>query len=315
MKKIQSLLLTAALFGCDTTTSPGQDMTPVVVTPEQACPDLIKAYCAKAAECFPFNQGLVWPDAATCAARLNLSCPQLAKLTGSSVTGADLMACTPKFASLSCTDYFSQTSQIQVCGFKPGTLADGTACGEDVQCQSLYCKKDAGMDCGKCTVLGKSGSVCVSGLDCDKGLACVGAAGAKQCTPFLMTGATCSTASNSVPCHPTLACRNGMCGPQAQLGDTCSQAAQDCDKQKGLFCPATLKCVALTTATLGSPCGQQGSTFILCNGGTSCDSVTKKCIAPLADNATCSTTAGASCQTPAKCAANVCKIPDPTLCK
>ena len=144
MKKIQSLLLTAALFGCDTTTSPGQDMTPVVVTPEQACPDLIKAYCAKAAECFPFNQGLAWPDAATCAARLNLSCPQLAKLTGSSVTGADLMACTPKFASLSCTDYFSQTSQIQVCGFKPGTLADGTACGEDVQCQSLYCKKRCG---------------------------------------------------------------------------------------------------------------------------------------------------------------------------
>ncbi len=311
-----SMAAVVALTGCESPPSGGADMTsPPTVTPEQACPALIKAYCAKAAECFPFNQTLVFPDAATCEARINLSCPQLAKAMGSSVTGNDLQACTPKFASVTCYDYFSLNNPSQVCGFKPGTLADGSTCGEDVQCQSLYCKKDVGMDCGKCTLIGKVGSVCVGNSDCDKGLTCVGAAGARQCAAYLTMGASCSTAANSTPCNPTLACRNGTCSAPAKLGESCSSSTQDCDKLAGLSCPVAAKCVAYMTAPLGGACGQQGSSFVLCVGGTWCDSVTKKCMAPAADGMACNDTSGPRCQAPAVCRAGICKIPDPTLCK
>ncbi len=311
-----SLCLASALIGCDSSGTIMTDMSPpVVITPEQACPAVIKAYCAKAKECYPIIWQLSWPDAATCEARLNLTCLPLAKVTGNSVTGPDLQACAAKFNNLTCDEYFSLSNPIQVCGFKPGTLTEGTACGEDVQCASLYCKKDVGMDCGKCTVIGKSGSVCVNNSDCDKGLTCVGAAGARQCAAYLTMGASCSTALNSVPCLGTLACRNGTCSTPAKLGETCSTTAQDCDKPSGLSCPVAGKCVAPATAQLGGACGQQGTTYILCTGGTSCDPGTKKCVASLADGTSCNAGSGVGCQAPAKCTASVCKIADPTLCK
>lgn len=309
-----SIAVTCALVGCESPPKGDTDMTGTSIIPEQACPALIKAYCAKATECLPFDQTLSFPDAATCESRINLTCPQLAKAMGSSVTGDDLQACAAKFSTISCSDYLSLTSPVQVCGFKPGTRADGSACGEDVQCQSLYCKKDTGMDCGKCTALGKAGSVCTITSDCDKGLKCVGAAGARQCTAYLAMGASCSTAMNSPSCHPTLACRNGVCATPAKLGETCSPTTQDCDKLAGLTCPVAAKCVSYATAQLGGACGQQGSTFVLCTGGTWCDSVSKKCMAPAMDGMACNDVSGPKCQAPANCRSSVCKIPDAATC-
>ena len=311
-----SLAVCSSLAGCESPPKGGPDMSGggSVVSPEQACPALIKAYCAKATDCMPFNQALGFPDAATCEARLNLTCPQLAKAMGTSVTGDDLQACSAKFSSISCYDYLSLSNPVQVCDFKPGKLTDGSACGEGVQCQSLYCKKDSTMDCGKCTALGKSGSVCVTNSDCDKGLACVGAAGAKQCTAYLTMGASCSTAANSPSCHPTLACRNGVCATPAKLGESCSATTQDCDKLSGLTCPLALKCVGYATAQLGGACGQQGSTYVLCAGGSWCDSTSKKCMAPAPDGMACSDATGPKCQAPANCRAGICKIADSATC-
>jgi hypothetical protein len=309
-----AVCVAAAVSGCDASGST-TDMSIPSVTPAEACPALIKAYCAKAQACYPFAWQIAWPDAATCETRINLTCPQLAQVMGTRVTGSDLQACAAKLTNLSCEDYFALSSPIQACGFPSGTLTDGSACGEDVQCQSLYCKKDAGLDCGKCTVASKSGGVCTTSSDCEKGLACVGAAGARQCTAYLQLGASCSTASNSVPCISTLACRNGTCATPAKLGESCSTTAQDCDKLSGLSCPVAGKCVAPATAQLGGTCGQQGSTYILCTGGTSCDSATKKCVAPSADGGSCVPSGTPGCQAPAKCATSVCKIPDPSLCK
>jgi len=310
-----ALCLSSALSGCESPPSQSVDLAPPMITPEQACPDLIKAYCTKALECYPIIQVLQFPDVATCAARINLTCPQLVKAMGSSVTGADLQACTPKLAGASCPDYLMANGPVRLCGFKPGTLTDGTACGEDVQCQSLYCKKATGMDCGKCTAIGKTGSVCTETADCDKGLVCAGAAGAKLCTAYLPTGASCTTTSNSVSCQPLLACRNGSCATTAKLGESCSTLTQDCDGLSGLSCSVTNKCVTPATAQLGGACGVQGTTYIACIGGTFCEPVSKKCIAPAADGATCNETTGPRCQSPAKCVASVCKIADPTLCK
>ncbi len=310
----QTIAVCVAICGCDAA-GPTLDMSMPPIRPAESCPALLEAYCAKARACSPFAWQLAWPDAAACAARLNLTCPQLAQVMGSRVTGADLAACAAKFSSQSCADFLGQSSPMQTCGFPSGTFPDGSGCGEDVQCQSLYCKKDASTGCGKCTTLSKSGGGCSTGLDCEKGLTCVGAAGARQCVAYLQMGASCQTTSGSVPCLPTLACRNGSCALPASLGESCSATAQDCDRLSGLSCPLSGKCVASATAFLGDTCGQQGSTFILCAGGSFCDMATKKCVAPIPDGAGCVASGIPSCQAPARCSSDVCKLPDPSLCK
>jgi hypothetical protein len=305
-----------SLGGCDSPPQGGPDMNVTIPkTPEQACPDLTKAYCKKQADCFPFGFTMAFPDAATCETRILPLCLQIAKSSGSKVTGDDIAGCAPKFTSTSCFDYLGQKDPLQICNFPAGTLAAGTACGMDVQCQGLYCNKDGGANCGKCGTRGAAGTDCVDGSDCEKGLACVGATGASKCTALLAQGVVCSTTPGSAPCHPALACRSGTCQTPGKLSDSCTIGSQECDATQGLNCPISGKCTAQLTAGLSQPCGIQGTTYVLCTGGTWCETTQKKCMAPAQDGGACNNATGPRCAAPASCTNSVCSMLDTTTCK
>lgn len=313
-KFLVGIALGFMLAGCESPPSNNADMNvSPPKTPEEACPELMKAYCKKYAECFPFAASIGYPDVATCETRVLPICLKLASATGSKVTGNALAACATTFNNASCMDFVGSKDPSQLCNFPAGTVAAGGACGYDVQCQGLYCNKDNG-DCGKCGTRGQIGAECVDQADCDKGLACVGAAGASKCAAYLALDAVCSTASGSVPCHPTLACRGGKCSQPAQENETCSMGSKECNSLQGLICPTSGKCTASATATLGQPCGLQGITYVSCKGGTWCDSSQKKCMAAAIDGAACSSS-GAKCLAPSSCLNNTCGLFDPDTCK
>jgi hypothetical protein len=281
------------------------------VSAQQASTDAATAFCTRAQACAPAYITIGYGDAPTCATRLAKSILPAIGATGSTATPDIYEACATAIQQASCADLLGRHLP-DVCK-KAGTLADGTACGNDSQCANMRCKVAVNAVCGTCTSHAAVGASCGVDDDCVDGSKCISG----TCAAFGKQGDTCSA---SQPCSPDLACRSGACGAPGQIGDTCASLG-DCDVAHGVACdPTTKKCAQLNFAQTGGACGLVSGKLVVCQGpnGT-CNGSTPQnpqgtCAAAANDGAACDTNNGPLCAAPAACVSGKCTLPDPSTC-
>lgn len=174
---------------------------------------------------------------------------------GSGFDESAAAACLSALASVDeCTDPLPTICAAAI----PGTLANGTRCGEPTECQSGLCGRP-GNECssGVCVPTGSEGDACDELNECRFTLQCV----SNVCRREAAETQSCAT----VPCHSGLLCEDGLCRHGPLLGAACSVATLGSDP-----CVDGNRCigeVCTTPAASGDPCG--GGNF--CTDGTRCD--------------------------------------------
>ncbi len=251
-----------------------------------------------------------------------------------------------------CADAVSSTTGCSVgslpaCKTPTGKLADGAACGDDIQCASGDCKttsSGSGLSCGTCAKVAKEGEacgvppdslscgpdlkcsnqVCVKNVPIPAGGACSfsGAPGANcasgtVCNAPLTPNATGTCAplpkkgeTCTVACETGLACSGGKCVDRLDVGGTCTSSG-DC--KSGLYCDGTKKCATPTIAKVGEPCG---SSQVKCDTGLSCEQTgtdQSTCVALKKNGEACAPTD--KCASFLVCVNGTCAPDDPGLCK
>lgn len=279
---------------------------------DQACTALATALCDKLGRCSAYYQQYYYGDAKNCVERIKLTCAPYTKLRGSSWTLPRLRACADGYASATCDEYFSPGGPA-ACRPQPGTLADNAVCANSNQCASGFCSLGV-TGCGACLKPGKLGATCGTAQPCDLGLSCVSGKCGKEGGP----GDSCGTGQPA--CRTGMYCKAGTCAAQLAGGATCDPASTvtECDPAQGLFCDTSRKCVAYKLAKAGEACGTVAGSTVLCAGGGTCSGTgtNRKCVAAALDGQACGPAGGnASCQSPASCTANACKVFDPSVCK
>ncbi len=283
----------------------------------RACADFARATCMQASTCTPFTQALAYGSEATCEQRAVLACMPIVGAAGSSITPAGIESCAQAIQGETCVEFLDNT-QPSACNFA-GTLAAGSACGTDSQCQSAYCRLTPGTTCGKCQDRAGAaqagpggGPACLGDTDCQANLLCA----AGQCVSPAMAGGACSAQQ---PCIRTLACISGKCATPVPVGGACA-AVTDCDGASGAVCDLTRKpgvCVAIATANAGQSCGLMGGMLTACTAASTCDNLANMvgtCHQPAADNAPCGP--GVGCMLPALCTTSAkCTLSDPANCR
>lgn len=296
------------------------------VSTDQACADLAQALCAAVKKCEGVLFEIAYSDLATCAARNQLACKQGFDAKGSQRTADSLAACAKVLPNVSCTDLYSSKLPAE-CAPVPGTIADGSACGDDAQCKSTYCAKPNGSSCGVCGPVPTVGTSCAN-TPCARGLTC--GAVAKTCVAWAALGSTCDP---DHPCLPSLSCvgatmgKVGMCKTPIGLGAACVPNDKECDGLQGLYCDGQTKsCAKVGLAAVGDACGilldktDAGvhGRFTICSAAGHCRApdggISGNCIAPAADGAPCDDGNGPGCTAPAHCVAGLCKIDNPAAC-
>lgn len=213
------------------------------------------------------------PDTqAAAAARLTTLCTNALNAPGSGIAASAVDACANALRTSCDTPDACETLSNSA-----GTLADGTACGGDAQCQGGDCKKDSGSTgCGKCAQRIPVGGACgTSDANCASGSTCV-AKGSASGTCVAKT----KLAEGEVCYDPTKPASGGPA--------TCAT---------GLTCK-----VESGTAAGPIKCAQRGATGAACTSESDCVTelgcIAGKCGALLPD--------GAACTSSSNCAAGAC---------
>ncbi len=297
---------------------------PAEVTAEEACTAYVGGLCDLISRCAPLLTNAAFADLATCKSRLNMQCANVFKATGTSATPSRMDQCAKELATATCTDAFANNLPAS-CTPQPGTLVDGTGCGDDAQCQSTICLKKGEDTCGVCGKQPSVGSSCTGGgflgnNPCGRGLTCANGTCVKQ----LAKGAS-GCDSKTAPCQGGLSCASGTCVDAATEGQKCDSSgatAPDCNILIGLFCnPTTKVCQKFKNAKAGEACGVVGGTdYAFCVGGSFCKTSgttppSGTCLAAAADGGACDSKNGPTCLAPARCTSGLCKLPDAWACK
>jgi hypothetical protein len=255
-----------------------------------ACTALADGYCAKLQTCSTFVMSVAYGDLATCKARWILNCTPNFGAAGTSATPSRTSACAASIPALSCSTFLSGALGA-ACDVAGGTLANGSACGDDAQCSSTFCARAPESLCGTCQPITDPGDTCVQ--------------------------KSCSTSSQTV----CVVAKNTCVTPKAgQIGDSCI-GHEECDVGHQVGCnPVSSKCIALTLSSAGGTCGADSiipSKVGVCPAAGTCSSqLNGKCSAAAADGASCSTAdTGAHCMLPARCVGGKCTLPAPATCK
>jgi hypothetical protein len=273
------------------------------VTAVQACAESAHDYCGHLATCAPYFLS-TYGDVAACVARVQSVCASLLEASGTGLTPSQLQNCAKANASASCDDIATIGYQFTACQVS-GSLIDGTACGDNSQCASGYCKMDFSQVCGVCAERGAVGSSCTRSENCQANLGCVSPS---NCAALARLGASCAT----TPCLGRLACIGGVCKEPLTKGATCDPNAAQCDLRLGLYCDSsTNSCAQYTLVSPGGDCSSSTGISI-CVPTNTCNS-NSQCEAPIADGAAC--TSSEACSYPAQCVSGVCLRPEPTQCK
>lgn len=297
-------------FGCDTEdpNATGSSANNAV-TRDAACTALASSVCAKVQSCSAFLLELEFGDLVKCEERVALGCPSVFDLAGATTIPDDTKACADGFSTLSCEDLYGRRLPA-ACAPPKGSLADGAACGREVQCASQYCKAQGEL-CGVCTTPSAAGEACVNGEDCEPGLDCANS----KC---VLPGDENAICGNMAPCKLGLACVAGKCVKTVGAGESCDVAAPNCDFLQGLACSSMGVCQKIKLAGSGEACGVQGTDFVFCKGSGFCKvdmgANAGTCLAPAADGAACDTVAGPNCMSGALCKGNVCTLDDGSSC-
>jgi hypothetical protein len=287
-----------------------------------ACGNLISAYCNKINDCSPSTITDEFGDLATCVSRTSLSCAGFDQLPGTSWTSDKIEGCTAVISTSSCQDLSAGISS-DACKSGPGSLPNGSACGDNAQCAGGRCNKNTASDggfstqtsfCGKCetttpSTCGDAGA-CVSPQRCSYD----SVARASRCVTPVGEGAACDT---GIPCNTGLTCKNAVCVKRMGKDAPC-ETSSDCDSTLGLSC-IEKTCQPPTHVGPGQACASPSPR---CSAGSDCiysfssdGGSTSVCVTRAADNAACDESKGPRCTSPARCLNGVCTLPDYAQCK
>jgi hypothetical protein len=273
------------------------------------CGSFASAVCSKLASCFPFGLEVSYGTTTECTSRFTLLCQNGMQEPGVTMSSAWISKCTTAYSAAGCDVVGGGTPSE--CLPSPGTFANGQACGDDAQCQSLFCNKPSGASCGACATAPKAGDACTA--SCGVGLNCTNGHCVAPTTPGAL-GAQCSATAK---CGTALTCFNGTCATPTAGGQACDQTKPACDAAQGYTCMGGV-CSQVKAANPGEACGLNGSQYTLCAAGGHCKmntgSTTGTCLAPAADGQACDTTNGPDCKTGASCVNGVCTIDSGTTC-
>jgi hypothetical protein len=308
-------LAAAAAAGCGgvTAATPDGGGDAHTVTIDEACGQFAQVQCDAIDRCAPIFFKEQYGDATVCVSRLKLSCNTDQMVTGVARTAADLVACSQAVPGLACADALANNLPT-ACQPRPGTVANGAACGSDLQCQSTYCNKTG--KCGVCASRGDAGKSCTTDNGCVTGLVCAGQAGSKVCVAPGAMGGTCNLPNQ--PCRADLYCTApsgaGTCATRIEAGGPCADNPDDaCNKFKGNLCNTNdHTCFTISIAKGGEQCGLLSKTA--CVGGVDpCSNlISGVCANPAEDGAACG--GNAVCIPPATCVNKLCQLPSAPDC-
>lgn len=305
-----SALAAGLLFaGCgNVKSSAGGDagMESAPLTADAACEMFAQAYCDALQACATVAVPLYFGDRATCLSRMKLSCTTDQMSPGISRTPEDLAACAHDAASSSCADLVANRLPAS-CQVKPGSLANGAACGSSWQCLSTHCEKSAAGSCGTCAVRQPANADCTVDEGCTAGLVCSNG----KCTAPVGPGASCNS---NTPCRSDLYCEKTteLCTAHVGAAASCAGDSSACDLLNGYGCnPFNHTCQAIGVAKGGEPCGIVNGTLVLCIALDACPGATLTqpgaCASPAADGTTCGD--NSHCLPPATCVNQLCRLP------
>jgi hypothetical protein len=283
---------------------------------EQACDDYFKAQLAFSHKC-----GGALSDSPDALIRYRQLCSREFAAPGADNLRAARAKCTQSRLAAACD------ATLPECDLPPGTLANGAACADRVQCQSRYCAVGSS-GCGTCADRVAAGGKCTLPTDCafgDKEVASCdyqGGATNGTCTIWKIVGvgaecgvnSFCDGTSNCVSdtqngpgkcvanaaeggdcidsnsCVPGLACLSGKCAQKPKEGEAC-EASNDC--VDGLACNGTCQKESFVSS------GQECSTVEHCERGLCVQQVqsdgdggaiaagSPACVAPISDGDAC----------------------------
>jgi hypothetical protein len=261
------------------------------------------------------------------------SCEQIASVMGSTTTSGDIDSCASALEGVPCNS--EKALEALTSCTKPGTLANGAACGSSIQCTSGRCTNTSTM-CGVCQATAKEGEACSQGMYCITSLVCSGTTGtclkpvygaagaacdtfaqrcgdnlrcdytAKKCVAYATAGAACASTTE---CAAPLVCTAMKCADPPGAGGDCSMNNR-CAKDLVCDYNGTKTCTTLTYAKAGQPC----SSANVCESSLSCPQ-SKVCPMVIADGAACNPAdTMATCDYAAQCVNGVCTL-GPLMCK
>ncbi len=225
-------------------------------------------------------------DRAVQACELNIGAPGVASNAGSAV-----QACAS--AEQANTSSCNEAAVGSACALPAGTLANGAACGENEQCQSLHCKGSGlkasigasgavsySESCGVCADAIPVGQPCAQGDTCAQGATCAFGAGATgTCTAQSDVGGPCAM-PGGFGCKPGLHCSASLaCAAPSDVGGACLVWSD---------CKSPLTC-ANGACAQGKNQGEACTAASDCNRAFTCDLASKTCmpVAPVDPGAAC----------------------------
>ena len=297
---------------------------------KKACAALAQAECDKLEACVLDGVGRRYGAAGTCLARRQASCEASAGAHASGTTPGSIEGCTLALADAACGDFERDT--IPLCAPAQGQLGENAACAFSSECHSTFCQLVTGTGCGTCQPRTTLGASCAT-TSCSRGFVCVSST--LTCQAPSAGGAQCS---DGEPCGFALTCvtpsgaATGTCEPAgSSVGASCDPAhatGPGCDELRGLACDrATDRCINLTYAGAGQPCGDVSGTTVACDAASVCfgasDTAQGHCQALVREGSACDTGAGPACMAPARCVtgsgagattAGTCELPSAQTC-
>jgi len=320
-------LLVAASVGACSSSSPGPDAgtTGGQLSP---CPSYANTLCNLYSDCSAgWTITSQYGTLANCVSRNAFACGESLAVAGTSLTSADVSACTSELPAESCARLYGPEG-TGVCA-PAGTGAENLACEVSAQCGSGLCEVPGNSFCGTCQAGAKQGESCSTG-PCAPGLLCL--AGVQTCSPPVTDGGECRADAD---CQFGFTCLSSLsfCAPAAAAGMACDpthQAGPGCNADLGLVCQPVENgdvCQQEMLAQAGQPCGSPtaGAVPTVCANRGVCqkaaDAGVGVCLGVAGDGAACDTASGPSCELPARCivapdagTAGTCQLLSTTLC-
>jgi hypothetical protein len=301
---------------------------------EQACTTLAQAECGKRDSC---SNGTsitrVYGEMSVCLTRAALQCTTRLAAPNTGATSQSVRKCAADYATLSCNDFFD--GKLPADCTPSGQGANGQPCAFNGQCATAYCGGTANALCGSCAAPPAAGDSCADSL-CGPGQNCV--ADTMTCVDVGILNASCAT---NHPCGNGLSCvgvsssnTEGTCEVAlGTAGAACGGGTVPaCNGSLGLSCvgaSGSKTCVTISYVGDGMPCGNLSNTaFAQCKAGTCYTSTGAAtgnemgtCKLDAIEGASCDTTLGPSCMTPARCVvmsdggtSGLCAVPTGTTC-
>lgn len=282
---------------------------------DQACTEQAKARCGKTQECSTYWWNVRYGgDDAACERIEKQYCMNAFAAPSSAKTAQKTADCTAAVATWSCGDWLANNVP-PACVAAAGALGNAAPCAFASQCASGFCAVPQNFGCGKCAPATKVGDSCASTQVCAAeatGQYC--SQTTLVCTSPVGQGGTCDNVNllctGGLSCAGLTMTANGTCQPAVTTqGADCmptGQGGAGCDRHHGLVCDgASKKCVAMTFAAAGQPCGVVNNLNVPCADEGLClianGQKAGACVGIAADGAPCDTDVGPSCAFRSSC--------------